>query len=57
MNPRIAVALLLVGVLALGAIVLAANSGGDDDAEPVAAENDFAGAAHAGGPARRRTSS
>ena len=42
MNPRIALALLLVGVLALGAVVLAA-SGGDDD-EPVAALNEFAGA-------------
>ena len=42
MNPRIALALLLVGVLALGAVVLAA--GGDDDAEPVAPANEFAGA-------------
>ena len=42
MNPRIAVALLLVGVLALGAVVLAANSGGDG--EPVTAEDQFAGA-------------
>ena len=42
MNPRIAVALLLVGVCALGAIVLAATRG--DDSEPVAAENTFAGA-------------
>lgn len=42
MNPRIAVALLLVGVLALGAIVLAAGGGGDSD--PVAAEDTFAGA-------------
>jgi len=41
-NPRIAVALLLLGVLALGAILLAA--GGDDDADPVAADNAFAGA-------------
>jgi protein SCO1/2 len=41
-NPRIAVALLLVGVLALGAIVLAAGGGGDSD--PVAAEDTFAGA-------------
>jgi protein SCO1/2 len=41
-NPRIAVALLLVGVLALGAIVLAA--GGGDDSDPVAAEDTFAGA-------------
>ncbi len=42
MNPRVAVALVLVGVLALGAVVLAIR-GGDDD-EPVAAENVFAGA-------------
>ena len=42
MNPRIAVALLLLGLLALGAILLAA--GGDDDADPVAADNAFAGA-------------
>ena len=42
MNPRIAVALLLVGVVALGAIVLAATSG--DDTEPVADDNTFAGA-------------
>jgi protein SCO1 len=42
-NPRVAVALLLVGVLALGGIVLAATSGGDD-AEPVADDNTFAGA-------------
>jgi protein SCO1 len=42
-NPRIAVALLLVGALALGAVVLAANSGGDG--EPVAADDQFAGAA------------
>jgi protein SCO1/2 len=41
-NPRIAVALVLVGVLALGAIVLAATGG--DDAEPVAADDTFAGA-------------
>jgi protein SCO1 len=41
-NPRIAVALLLVGVLALGAILLAA--GGSNDADPVAADNAFAGA-------------
>jgi protein SCO1/2 len=41
-NPRVAVALVLVGVLALGAVVLAIR-GGDDD-EPVAAENVFAGA-------------
>ena len=43
MNPRVAVALLLVGVIALGAIVLAATSGGDDP-EPVADDNTFAGA-------------
>ena len=43
MNPRIAVALLLVGVIALGAIVLAASGGGDDQ-EPVADDNTFAGA-------------
>jgi protein SCO1 len=42
-NPRIALTLLLVGVVALGAIVLAATSGGDD-AEPVADDNTFAGA-------------
>jgi protein SCO1/2 len=41
-NPRIAVALLLVGVLALGGIVLAATGG--DDPEPVADDNTFAGA-------------
>jgi protein SCO1/2 len=41
-NPRVAVALLLVGVLALGAIVLAATGG--DDPEPVADDNTFAGA-------------
>ncbi|HEX6652741.1 MAG TPA: SCO family protein [Thermoleophilaceae bacterium] len=43
MNPRIAIALVLVGALALGGIVLAATSGGDED--PVAAPNQFAGAA------------
>ena len=43
MNPRVAVALLLVGVIALGAIVLAAASGGDDP-KPVAEDNTFAGA-------------
>lgn len=43
MNPRVAVALLLVGVIALGAIVLAASGGGDDQ-EPVADDNTFAGA-------------
>ena len=42
MNPRVAVALLLVGVIALGAIVLAASGGGDP--EPVADDNTFAGA-------------
>jgi protein SCO1 len=42
MNPRFAVALLLLGVIALGAIVLAANGG--DDPEPVADDNTFAGA-------------
>jgi protein SCO1/2 len=35
-------ALVLVAVLALGGVVLAATSGGDD--QPVAAENEFAGA-------------
>jgi protein SCO1/2 len=40
-NPRIAVALLLVGMASLGAIVLAAT--GRDDSEPVAPENEFAG--------------
>ena len=43
MNPRVAVALVLVGVIALGAIVLAATGGGDDP-EPVAGDNTFAGA-------------
>ena len=43
MNPRVAVALLLVGVIALGAIVLAATSGGGDP-QPVADDNTFAGA-------------
>jgi protein SCO1 len=42
-NPRIAVALLLVGICALGAIVLAATR--RDDSEPVASGNTFAGAA------------
>ena len=42
MNPRVALALLLVGVLALGAIVLAASRG--DDPEPVADDNTFEGA-------------
>jgi protein SCO1 len=41
-NPRIAIALVLVGALALGGVVLAAKSGGDE--EPVAAPNQFAGA-------------
>jgi protein SCO1/2 len=41
-NPRIAIALVLVGALALGAIVLAATR--RDDAQPVAAGNEFAGA-------------
>jgi len=41
-NPRIAIALVLVGALALGGIVLAATSGGDED--QVAAPNQFAGA-------------
>lgn len=43
MNPRIALALLLVGVVALGAIVLAATSGGED-AEPAAGDSTFEGA-------------
>lgn len=34
MNPRIVVALFLVGVLALGAVVLAAGSGGEDETAP-----------------------
>ena len=42
MNPRIAIALVLVAVLALGGVVLAANGG--DDEEPVASGNRFAGA-------------
>jgi protein SCO1/2 len=42
-NPRIALALLVVGVVALGAIVLAANGGGDEP-EPAADGNTFAGA-------------
>jgi protein SCO1/2 len=41
-NPRIAVALLVAGIAALGAIVLAVR--GDNGSEPVAAENEFAGA-------------
>ena len=42
MNPRVAVALLLVGVLALAAVILGLR--GDEDKGPVAAENAFAGA-------------
>ena len=42
MNPRIAVALVLVGTLALGAIVLGATAG--DDSEPAADDNTFEGA-------------
>jgi protein SCO1/2 len=41
-NPRIAIALVLVAALALGGVVLAANSGSNE--EPVAAANQFAGA-------------
>jgi protein SCO1 len=41
-NPRIAVALVLVGALALGAIVLGATAG--DDPEPAASDNTFEGA-------------
>jgi protein SCO1 len=41
-NPRIAIALVLVAALALGGVVLAATSGGDE--QPVAAANQFAGA-------------
>jgi protein SCO1 len=44
LNPRIALALVLVAAVALGAIALAAGSGGDEQAEPVAAGNQFAGA-------------
>jgi protein SCO1/2 len=50
-NPRIAIALVLVAVLALGGVVLAAKGGGDD--QPVAAPDRFAGAtmpAHARAP-------
>jgi protein SCO1/2 len=43
-NPRIVVALTLVGVFALGAMVLAARGGDGDRGEPVAADNIFAGA-------------
>ena len=42
MNPRIAIALVVVAVLALGGVVLAANSGNEE--EPVAGGNRFAGA-------------
>jgi protein SCO1/2 len=42
-NPRIAVALLVAGVAALGLIVLGATSGGEDS-EPVAPPDRFAGA-------------
>jgi protein SCO1 len=41
-NPRIAVALVLVGALALGAIVFGATAG--DDQEPAADDNTFEGA-------------
>ena len=41
MNPRIAIALVLVAALALGAVLLAATSGGDE--QPVAAANQLAG--------------
>jgi protein SCO1 len=41
-NPRIALALVLVGAVALGAIVLGARGG--EDSEPVAAGDAFAGA-------------
>jgi protein SCO1/2 len=41
-NPRIAVALVLVGALALGAIVFGATAG--DDAGPAARDNTFEGA-------------
>jgi protein SCO1/2 len=41
-NPRIAVALVLVGALALGAIVFGATAG--DDPEPTAGDNTFEGA-------------
>ncbi|HKP20792.1 MAG TPA: SCO family protein [Thermoleophilaceae bacterium] len=43
MNPRIAIALVLVAALALGGVVLAASGGGGED-EPAAAANRFAGA-------------
>jgi len=41
-NPRIAIALVVVAVLALGGVVLAANSGNEE--EPIAGGNRFAGA-------------
>jgi len=41
-NPRIAIALVVVAVLALGGVVLAATSGNEE--EPVAGGNRFAGA-------------
>jgi protein SCO1/2 len=41
-NPRIAIALVFVAMLALGGVVLAAKGG--DDGQPVAAPNEFAGA-------------
>jgi protein SCO1/2 len=41
-NPRIAIALVLVAALALGGVVIAANGGGEET--PVAAPNEFAGA-------------
>jgi protein SCO1 len=50
-NPRIAIALVLVAALALGGVVLAADS--SDEQTPVAAPNEFAGAtmpAHARAP-------
>jgi len=42
-NPRIAIALVLVAMLALGGVVLAANSGGDEE-QPVPGPDRFAGA-------------
>ena len=42
MNPRVAVALVLVGALALGAIVFGATAG--DDADPAADDDTFEGA-------------
>ena len=44
MNPRIAIALVLVAALALGGVVLASSGGGDDSDASVAAPNQFAGA-------------